>query len=78
MHGFVGGYLPPVLGSRGRPAGKLPDLELAKGMTLVIQPNVTSLDYAAGVQTGQLVLITEKGAESLHQVPRGPWVGNGT
>ena len=78
VHGFVGGYLPPVLGSRGRPAGKLPDLELAKGMTLVIQPNVTSLDYAAGVQTGQLVLITEKGAESLHQVPRGPWVGNGT
>ena len=78
VHGFVGGYLPPVLGSRSRPAGKLPELELKAGMTLVIQPNVTSLDHTAGVQTGQLVLITETGAESLHQVPRGPWVGTGT
>lgn len=77
VHGFVGGYLPPVLGSRSRPASKLPDLELAPGMTLVIQPNVTTLDHSAGVQTGQLVLITDTGAKSLHQLPRGPWEGIG-
>lgn len=77
VHGFVGGYLPPVLGSQSRPAAQLPEFELAPGMTLVIQPNVTTLDHAAGVQTGQLVLITDTGAESLHQLPRGPWVGVG-
>jgi Xaa-Pro dipeptidase len=75
VHGFGGGYLPPVLGSRSRPAGPLPDLTLAAGMTLVVQPNVTTLDHRAGVQTGELMLITETGAESLHAVPRGPWMG---
>jgi Xaa-Pro aminopeptidase len=75
VHGFGGGYLPPVLGSRSRPAGPLPELVLEPGMTLVVQPNVTTLDHRAGVQTGELVLITETGAESLHAVPRGPWVG---
>lgn len=77
VHGFVGGYLPPVLGSRNRSAGALPELVLEAGMTLVVQPNVTTLDHAAGVQTGQLVLITESGAESLHSVERGSWVGLG-
>jgi Xaa-Pro dipeptidase len=77
VHGFGGGYLPPVLGSRSRPAGPLPDLKLEAGMTLVVQPNVTTLDRRAGVQTGELMLVTESGAESLHGVPRGPWVGVG-
>jgi Xaa-Pro aminopeptidase len=75
VHGFGGGYLPPVLGSRSRPAGPLPELTLEAGMTLVVQPNVTTLDHRAGVQTGELVVITETGAESLHAVPRGPWIG---
>lgn len=74
VHGFVGGYLPPVLGSQSRPAGKLPSVKLSAGMTLVIQPNVTMLDHSAGVQTGELVLITQNGAESLHHIPRGAWV----
>jgi Xaa-Pro dipeptidase len=77
VHGFGGGYLPPVLGSRSRPAGPLPEMTLEAGMTLVVQPNVTTLDRRAGVQTGELVLITETGAESLHAVPRGPWMSLG-
>jgi Xaa-Pro dipeptidase len=75
VHGFGGGYLPPVLGSRSRPAGPLPPLVLEPGMTMVVQPNVTTLDHRAGVQTGELVVITETGAGSLHAVPRGPWLG---
>jgi Xaa-Pro dipeptidase len=75
VHGFGGGYLPPVLGSRSRPAGPLPQMTLQPGMTIVVQPNVTTLDTRAGVQTGELVVITETGAESLHAVPRGAWVG---
>ena len=40
-------------------------------MTVVIQPNVVTLDGQAGVQTGELVLITETGIEPLHNIPRG-------
>lgn len=77
VHGFGGGYLPPVVGSRSRPAGPLPDLVLEEGMTLVVQPNVTTRDHTAGVQTGELMVVTESGATSLHGVDRGPWLGVG-
>lgn len=71
VHGFDGEYLPPVLGTRSRPIHPVPDTILESGMTLVIQPNVITLDERAGVQTGELVLIKESGAESLHSVERG-------
>jgi Xaa-Pro aminopeptidase len=71
VHGFVGGYLPPVLGSRSRPAGPLPALQLAAGMTIVVQPNVVTPDQRAGVQVGELVLITDSGCERLHAAPSG-------
>lgn len=77
VHGFGGGYLPPVLGTASRPAGPIPDLEFEVGMTVVVQPNVTTLDHRAGVQTGELVVVTADGAVSLHDVPRGPWLGAG-
>lgn len=71
LHGYGGGYLPPVLGSASRPAGPVPDEPFRAGMTVVVQPNVTTRDGRAGVQTGELVLITETGVESLHDMPRG-------
>jgi Xaa-Pro aminopeptidase len=71
MHGFGGGYFPPVLGSKSRPAGPLPDMTLESGMTCVVQPNVITRDQKAGVQVGELVLVTEKGFERLHGVGRG-------
>jgi Xaa-Pro aminopeptidase len=71
VHGYGGGYLQPVLGSRSRPNGPLPDMVLREGMCLVVQPNVITLDRRAGVQTGELVVITANGAQSLHQSPRG-------
>jgi Xaa-Pro aminopeptidase len=40
-------------------------------MMVVIQPNVVTPDGKAGVQTGELVLITATGIEPLHAVPRG-------
>ena len=69
VHGFVGGYLPPVLGSASRPAGPVPELALEAGMTIVLQPNVVTRDGRAGVQIGELVLITEAGHERLHRAP---------
>lgn len=71
VHGFVGGYLPPVLGSASRALEPVPDFQLHAGMTIVIQPNVVTRDETAGVQTGELVLVTETGAERLHNFERG-------
>ncbi len=71
VHGYGGGYLPPVLGSKSRPSGPIPDFALEPGMMMVIQPNVITRDDRAGVQTGQLVLVTDEGAKSMHNFPRG-------
>lgn len=72
VHGYGGGYLPPVLGSRSRPAaGEIPDMILKRGMALVVQPNVVTKDWKAGVQTGNLLVVTDTGAKSLQKFPRG-------
>ena len=92
VHGYGGGYLPPVISRAdlesggaahpGRPRPHPPgrpgagrtaskDFTFAAGMTVVIQPNVITRDERAGVQTGELVLVTESGWEPLHRYPRG-------
>jgi Xaa-Pro dipeptidase len=71
VHGLGGGYLPPVLGSRSRTLQPLPDLLFREGMTVVVQPNVTTPDHRAGVQTGELLHVTSDGCERLHAFPRG-------
>ena len=84
VHGFGGGYLPPVVPAPGRSAtapGRpatapgqpvpAPDFVLAAGMTVVVQPNVVTHDGRAGVQTGELLLVTDHGPERLHAYPPG-------
>jgi Xaa-Pro dipeptidase len=71
VHGYGGGYLQPVLGSKSRPNGTVPEMTLEAGMCVVVQPNVVTRDHSAGVQTGELVTITPAGAVSLHTAPRG-------
>jgi Xaa-Pro aminopeptidase len=71
VHGFVGGYLPPVLGTPGRALEPVPDFTFAAGMTVVVQPNVVTRDERAGVQTGELLLVGESGPERLHAAERG-------
>lgn len=71
VHGFVGAYLPPVLGSRSRTLEPPPDMTFRSGMTVVIQPNVITPDERAGVQTGELVHVTRDGVERLHRAPPG-------
>lgn len=44
---------------------------LRAGMTVVIQPNVVTRDGTAGVQTGEMVLVTMTGIERMHDAPRG-------
>jgi Xaa-Pro aminopeptidase len=70
MHGYGGGYFPPVLGVASRPAGRHHDMTLKAGMTVVVQPNVVTTDRRAGVQVGELLHITDHGFERLHKAPR--------
>lgn len=71
LHGYGGGYLPPILGCKSRPSGPVPEAPFRAGQTVVIQPNVVTRDGTAGVQTGELVVITDSGVERLHAFPRG-------
>jgi Xaa-Pro aminopeptidase len=71
VHGYGGGYLPPVIRTPATAHRAPPDLVLQPGMMLVIQPNVVTPDRRLGVQTGELVVVTDAGAESLHRAPRG-------
>jgi Xaa-Pro aminopeptidase len=71
LHGYGGGYLPPILGCKSRPAGPVPQEQFRVGQTVVIQPNVVTRDGKAGVQTGEMVLVTDMGIERLHSIPRG-------
>jgi Xaa-Pro dipeptidase len=65
VHGFVGGYLPPVIGAHT----PVPDFTFEAGMTVVVQPNVVTRDERAGVQLGELLLVTDQGPERLHGAP---------
>ncbi|MFN4284274.1 MAG: M24 family metallopeptidase [Alphaproteobacteria bacterium] len=71
VHGYVGGYLPPIIGTHERPSGPVPDLVFKENMTMVVQPSVMTRDGKAGVQTGELMRITNEGCESLHGAVRG-------
>jgi Xaa-Pro dipeptidase len=71
VHGYGGGYLPPVLRRADVERGGAAEFTLAAGMTVVVQPNVITRDERAGVQAGELVLITPDGWERLHRYPPG-------
>ena len=77
LHGFGGGYLPPVLSHRGPPTGA-DARPIEEGMTVVVQPNVCTPDLSAGVQTGELFEVTADGARSLHRFPLGLLRGGAT
>jgi Xaa-Pro aminopeptidase len=71
VHGYGGGYWPPVLGTASRPAGPIPDMKLEANMTVVVQPNVITRDQKAGVQLGEMVRITPSGWDRMHQAQWG-------
>ncbi len=69
LHGFGGGYLPPILRTRHTSARPPQPFTFQENMTVVIQPNVITEDERMGVQVGELVRVTRSGVESLHQYP---------
>lgn len=72
VHGYGGGgYLPPVLGTRERPSGSVPDFTFAENMTVVVQPSVMTKDGKAGLQAGEMVRITANGVDRMHKAAWG-------
>jgi hypothetical protein len=71
LHGYSGGYLPPIFGRNSRPAGRIPKAPFRAGQTVVVQPNVVTCDREAGVQMSELPVITSAGVERMHRYPRG-------
>ncbi len=69
LHGFGGGYLPPILRTRRTSVSPPQPFIFQENMTVVIQPNVTTEDERMGVQVGELVRVTRNGVESLHHYP---------
>lgn len=69
MHGFGGGYLPPVLRTRRTGVNAPEPFTFRENMTVVIQPNVITEDERMGVQVGELMRVTRNGVESLHRYP---------
>lgn len=71
FHGLGGGYLPPIGTSASRIPSHRPDVLIKPGMAIVLQPNVTTRDHCAGVQTGEMVIVTDDGFEDIHFVKSG-------
>jgi Xaa-Pro dipeptidase len=69
LHGFGGGYLPPILRTRRTGARPAAPFMFEENMTVVIQPNVITEDERMGVQVGELMRVTHEGVESLHRYP---------
>jgi Xaa-Pro aminopeptidase len=71
FHGFGMGYLEPVATSRSRVPVHAPQMTLEEGMAIVVQPNVTTVDFQLGVQTGELIIVDKTGARDLHSLSTG-------
>lgn len=71
FHGLGMGYLEPIGTSVSRVPVHRPQTLLRAGMTVVVQPNVVRADHLAGVQTGELVVVTHDGLQDVHALPSG-------
>jgi Xaa-Pro aminopeptidase len=79
VHGYGVDIHPPVIDrsccrywpwdeARPAPAGR----RFERGMAIVVQPNPVTPDERMGLQLGALTVVTDGGAESLHQIPFEP------
>lgn len=66
-HGFGIDLLPPSIRSKSFDA-PVP-FTLERNMTIVLQPNPTTKDERAGMQVGDMGLVTDAGFQSMHQTP---------
>lgn len=67
LHGFGVDIMPPSVRSKG--FAPPVDFTFEENMLLVVQPNPTTKDERAGVQLGELGIVTAAGFEPLHAIP---------
>ena len=61
--------LSPIVTEKSTNHSEQNKIVFKKGMLMVIQPNVVTPDSKYGLQVGNLVEVTEKGARSLQKFP---------
>ena len=71
LHGYGMGYLAPVMRTRQTAHSQQApeDFVFQENMAVVVQPNVYDPQSGAGLQVGNLLVITNNGAESLQTYP---------
>lgn len=70
IHGYGGGgYLSPVIRTAGTGGADVADFEFEADMVFIVQPNVITPDFKAGVQIGNMVRIVPGGVEVLNKYP---------
>jgi Xaa-Pro dipeptidase len=69
LHGFGIGLLPPSIRTRRTEERPPAPFTFRANQTVVLQPNVVTLDQRKGVQVGNLCVVTEQGLESLQEYP---------
>lgn len=69
IHGYGGGYLPPILRAYDVERRRATRFTFAPNMVVVVQPNVVSSDGRMGVQVGEMVRVGHNGTERMHQAP---------
>lgn len=70
VHGQGGAYLPPIVRTRAnRGATSADDFAYPENAVIVVQPNVVTTNFTAGVQLGNAVHLTETGVEVLQEYP---------
>lgn len=69
VHFTVGGVYAPYLRTR-RTMAKVPSVVYREGMVVVVQPNVITKDHQAGVQFGEMLVVTRAEPERLHTAER--------
>jgi Xaa-Pro aminopeptidase len=82
IHGYGTDYGPPLVDRScvshwhdGTEAP--PGRTIERGMTIVVQPNPITPDERMGLQLGALTVVTDDGAESLHELPFEPLLAAG-
>jgi len=69
IHGWGLGIQHPYIGTRNEGGFPNPSFEFEAGQTVVIEPNPVTKDQMKGMFLGEIVHITEDGAERLHDYP---------
>jgi Xaa-Pro aminopeptidase len=71
VHCAVGGVYAPYVRTRQTQHAEAKPFVFEENMLIVVQPNVITRDERAGVQYGEMLVVTGTGVESLHHAPGG-------